>query len=118
MNLMIPMLLALNLGVFAWLLLRQRRLQQDLSQALNSAEQLGASLGMNLPPQTIDAPLISVAILNPMELAAKESELARRFGNLAPDLVRREVYKQIHQRLSKQLVEQGVVAEVTLHHAR
>jgi len=117
MNLLMQVLLILNLGALTWLLQRQMRLRSDLRSALIQAEQRGASLGMNLPPQPLDSPLISVAILNPMELAAKESELARRFGSLAPDLVRREVYKEIHQRLSRQLIEQGVVAEVTLHHA-
>ena len=50
-----------------------------------------------------------------MELAVRESPLAKAFGSLTPELVRREVYKEIYRRLCVQLQDQGVVAEVRLH---
>lgn len=118
MNVLLLVTVLGNLGFSAWLLQRCRRLRRELAEAQLKMDEYGADAGVNLPPSAGSRPLISVAILNPMELAMKESQLARMFGHLTPELVQREVYREIHQRLSTQLVEQGVVAEVTLHDAR
>lgn len=113
MEILIRVLLLANLAFSMWLLWQYRRMRAELRAALARLEDAvpaGAVLA-----RRERSPLISVAILNPMELAAKESQLARMFGGLTPELVRREVYKEIRRRLSVQLQEQGVVAEVMLH---
>ncbi|MBV8063621.1 MAG: hypothetical protein JOY51_08495 [Nevskia sp.] len=112
-------LIAANALVLAWLYRCQRRLRRDLDVSRGqlaqwNADGLGVLAGTALTALGRPA-LISIEILNAMELAGKESSLARVFGSLAPELIRREVYKQFYQRLSRQLQEQGVVAEVRLH---
>ncbi|MDE0854384.1 MAG: hypothetical protein OSA97_08170 [Nevskia sp.] len=119
MNLLLWCLIAANVTALAWLIRRQRLLRHELAAAQRQLEQWGAAGLGALAPNVFAAlgrpSLISVEILNPMELAMRESPLAKAFGSLTPELVRREVYKEIYQRLCTQLQEQGVVAEVRLH---
>ena len=114
-------LVALNMIGIAWFAWRQQKLQADLRTAHQQITQWNAAA----PPAAVAAAvvalgkpeLISIEILNPLELALRESQLAKVFGSVAPDIVRREVYKEVHKRLCVQLQEQGVIAEVRLHHA-
>ena len=59
--------------------------------------------------------LISIEILNPIELAGTRGRLAGLAGTLAPGLTRRLVYDQVVKTLRQQLAEQRVVADVRLH---
>ena len=59
--------------------------------------------------------LISIEILNPIELAGTRGRLAGLAGTLAPGLTRRLVYDQVVKTLRQQLAEQQVVADVRLH---
>jgi len=119
MNFLSIVLAAANAAALAWLWWRHRGLRRDLDAGRRQLEEWNAAGVGKVAPAALavlgHAPLISVEILNPMELAAKESALAKAFGSLTPELVRREVYKQFYQRLCLQLQEQGVVAEVRLH---
>ncbi|HWY24197.1 MAG TPA: hypothetical protein VNX47_04720 [Nevskia sp.] len=119
MNLLTMILIAANAAVLACLWLRHLALRRDLDAGRRQLEQWNAAGVGALAATALTAlgrpSLISVEILNPMELAVKESALAKAFGSLTPDLVRREVYKEIYRRLCVQLQEQGVVAEVRLH---
>jgi hypothetical protein len=117
MNLILGLLVVTNLGVAALLWQRFQRMSNELAALRIRQDGLGADIGLNLRTPAGAVPMISVAVLNVMELARQESQLARAFGHLTPKLVQREVYREIHRRLSQQLREQGVVAEVTLHHA-
>ena len=119
MNVLVWCLIVVNftaLGLFVW---RHFRLRRDLDTARKQLDQWGAAGLGTLASSVFSAlgrpSLISVEILNPMELAVRESPLAKTFGSLTPDLVRREVYKEIYKRLCVQLQDQGVVAEVRLH---
>jgi hypothetical protein len=58
--------------------------------------------------------LITIEILNPFELAQKQSRLAGTFGVLAPSLLRQEVLRQAVARIRQQLEAEGVQAEVRL----
>ncbi|HEV7206842.1 MAG TPA: hypothetical protein VGN18_19715 [Jatrophihabitans sp.] len=62
--------------------------------------------------------LISVEILNPIELAGTRGRIVGIAGSLAPGLTRRIVYDQTLKILRRQLVEQQVVADVRLHTLR
>jgi hypothetical protein len=113
MDLLVGALLLANILVSAWLLRRQLATGRELLRTQAAVEGLGG-----LPaaaPLPRNGGLISVEILNPMELAVRDSRLARAFGSLTPELVRREAYREITRRLIVQLKEQGVVAEVRLH---
>jgi hypothetical protein len=104
-------LLVVNILVSAWLLWRQLRLRRELRTAQLAVAGLGAA---PLPPPRPGS-LIAVEVLNPMELALRDSRLARSFGSLAPELVRREVYREVSKRMAVQLQEQGVVADLKIH---
>lgn len=59
--------------------------------------------------------LISIEILNPIELAGTRGFLARVAGSLAPRIVRRAVYDETLKQLRQQLKDEHVVADVRLH---
>jgi hypothetical protein len=59
--------------------------------------------------------LITVELLNPMQLAAKESWFARQFGTLTPALVHKLVYAQARDRVEQQMPNFGATAEVKVH---
>lgn len=59
--------------------------------------------------------LITVELLNPMELATKESWIARQFGSLTPALVHKLVYDQARDRVEGQMPNFGAKAEVKVH---
>jgi hypothetical protein len=62
--------------------------------------------------------IISVEILNPIELAGTRGRVIGIAGSLAPGLTRRVVYDQAMKTLRRQLAEQRVVADVRLHTLR
>lgn len=62
--------------------------------------------------------LLSVEIQNPLQLAAKEMAAGGLFGHLAPETVRREVYRQAAKILREELEKWGIVSEVRVHAAR
>jgi hypothetical protein len=120
-DIIILCLIVVNLAVTAWFLRRHFKLRHELDAAQKQIAQWNAAgLGpaVSATIAALDRPtLISIEVLNPLELAAKESRLAKTFGALTPDLVRREVYKQVYEHMCKELQDYGVIAEVRLHHA-
>lgn len=68
-----------------------------------------------LPP-AIPRPVISIKILNPFELAARESRLAEPIAMLAPQIIEHIVYRRTVEILIEQLRERGVEAQVQTHH--
>jgi hypothetical protein len=63
--------------------------------------------------------VISIEILNPLELAAAtRGRLAGIAGSIAPGLIRRVVYDQTVKQLRRQLGEEHVAADVRLHIVR
>ncbi|TSE01983.1 hypothetical protein FOS14_00900 [Skermania sp. ID1734] len=60
--------------------------------------------------------LLSVEILNPIELATSQAKFAGAVaGSLVPGLVRQIVYEQAAKILNEELPKQGVKAEVRIH---
>ena len=114
------LLLALNLllviGVLAWsfaLLARLRRLESANAALLVELGAQPADLKKELADKK--AMLLIVEILNPMELARKESWFAGVAGSLAPGMVRRIVYKRTRSMMLEQLELFHVKAEVRQH---
>ena len=56
--------------------------------------------------------LISIEILNPLQLAANENSLAGTLGSLSPNLIRKVVYDRAADIMRTQLVEKGVDADL------
>lgn len=66
---------------------------------------------------TRDRRLITVEILNPLQLAANESRAAGAFGRVAPTTVTRIVYEQAAKQILAELANQGVEAQVRVRSA-
>ena len=117
-----PLLIALVLivAVLGW---RLRHLSRLMSRMETELSALAGARGLEGPDiEALLAPerpsLITIEILNPFELALRESRLAGTLGSLAPSLVRQEVLRQATVRVREQLAEQGVEAEVQLVRGR
>lgn len=62
--------------------------------------------------------LITVEVLNPIELVSTRGRVAGLAGSLAPGIARRVVYDQILKTLRRELADKHVVADVRLHQLR
>jgi hypothetical protein len=62
--------------------------------------------------------LISVEVLNPIELVGSRGRVAGLAGSLAPGIARRVVYDQVLKTLRRELADKQVIADVRLHHLR
>lgn len=105
------------LGWRFWALSRlMNRLEAELATLASARVLEGPDIEALLAPER--PTLIAIEILNPFELAMRESRLAGPFGSLAPAMLRQEVYRQATERVREQLAAQGVQAEVTLVRGR
>ena len=107
----VQILMLITLGV---LLLRVRRLR---TRALDGEHLLSQTDGIEIGPRIADGGgrLITVEILNPLEVAAKRVRLASVAGSVAPDLIGKVVYEQTARIMRRQLEMHGVEAEVRIH---
>lgn len=60
-------------------------------------------------------PLIVIDILNALELAAQQSWFADKFGSLAPEGIRRLVFKRALEMTELELLKHGVKGQVRIH---
>jgi hypothetical protein len=100
----------LALGAAAWLAVRPRRHPEPDPVVAAAVEAMR-------PPVSSSGTrrVITVEILNPIELAGTRGRLAGIAGSFAPGITRRLVYDQAIRTLRQQLVEQRVVADVRMH---
>lgn len=104
----------ISLGVLAWYLLRP-------ADEPAPDDQLAASLNAALRPSASSSGtrrLITIEILNPIELAGTRGRLAGIAGSLAPGITRRVVYEQALKMVRRHLTAERVVADVRLHVTR
>lgn len=64
---------------------------------------------------TSQTELISIQLLNPMELAMQQSKLASALGSLSPSLLRRIVHNEAIKITRRELERHGAKAQVRLH---
>lgn len=64
-----------------------------------------------------DAMVLSVEVLNPLELARANSRIGSSLAGVAPGLVRKRVYQQVARELGDELAERGVEANIEIHRA-
>lgn len=107
--------LAFNLLALGLLLARVRKLSSEIKELRALGDEVLAPAP--IPPELIQmardgAALVSIRILNPMELAAHKSWLAGVAARVSPKLVRRLVSQEVAKTVRQELPKYGVVAEV------
>lgn len=113
MTVLIVLLVLLLLGLCAALLLVLRRLQLQLDDLHARLQASPALLPSSVAPA--GKARIVIEILNPFELAARETRLATAAARLAPKMIERIVYDRAAILIAQQMAEQGVEAEVKTH---
>lgn len=110
-------LMLLALGLLLWQFDRLGKRLHKMEQALLTLQGEKATF----PPDFRkllsggQTELISIQILNPMELAAQQSKLASALGNLTPSLIRRIVHNEAIKITRRELERHGAKAQVRLH---
>lgn len=105
-----------------WLAWRLRSLRRDYRLLHEQLVEANAALGTVAPDlQALlgsePATIISIEILNPMQLAAQESWFADKFGSLTPALIRRIVYDRALKICEETLTRFGAEAQVQIRRA-
>jgi hypothetical protein len=88
------------------------QLQQDRASLASAWQEAGADAQRLLPAGTA---LLSIEILNPTQLAARESRFAGVLGQVTPTLLRKIVYERMRDQLRQDLPQHGVEADIRLH---
>lgn len=112
----VPLILLFNLVALAVLLFRFARLRGEVAQLRARSDALASGCA-EVPPEVRQlaregASMLSIRILNPMELAAQKHWVAGVAGRLTPGLVRRIVSQEAAKIVRQELPKYGVVAEV------
>jgi hypothetical protein len=103
-----------TLGVLAWFLLRtpeHPRPDRSIATAIDGSPPLGTST-------TATRRVITIEILNPIELAGTRGRIVGIAGSLAPGITRRIVYDQAIKTMKRHLADEKVVADVRVHTVR
>jgi len=111
MSVLIALLITALIGLSAWLIYTLDRMQRKLA-ALH--ERLNATPALPLAAAGGKS-RIAIEILNPFELAARETRFAGAAAKLAPKMIERIVYERAAVMIAQQMAEQGVKAEVKTH---
>jgi ABC-type enterobactin transport system permease subunit len=108
----LALLIVTNLLTVALLIVRGRRrrvaeLGDDVAEVFTAPRPSGVT--------TRSRRLITIEVLNPIELVGTRGRVAGLAGSLAPGLARRLVYDQVLKTLRRELADKQVVADVRLH---
>lgn len=110
----LSLLVVLLSAALGWALLRLQRRVDALHTQIGD----GASAVPSPPPGSGRVrPVIKIEILNPFELAVRDTPLAGPAARLAPRMIERIVYSRAAMQIAEQLKAQGVDAQVTTHGA-
>lgn len=122
MEILLAVLLGLNLAALVALSLMLRAVSRRTARA---EEAIGELEPYRPLPEELEAAftagsrrVITVEILNPLELAASRNRFGGIAGAVAPRALRKLVYEQTVREMREQMVDEGVAAEVGLHVAR
>lgn len=120
---MIKVFALLNLLILGFLAWRYWRMREEIASLRARAEALDPNMGA-IPPELAElfredkSRILAIEILNPMELAAKESWFAGALGTISPGLLRKLVYERTAKIMQDQLKDFGVEAQVSIHRGR
>lgn len=115
MNLVLIAVLCINLLALAALGVAFLRLRREIAALRARSQSLSQTPGVPAELAKMareGAALLSIRILNPMELAAQKHWLAGAAGRITPRIVRNIVCQEAAKIVSQELPKYGVVAEV------
>ena len=119
MTALVIVLLLTNVATLAVvaLLVRRRRSEPVAELDIRVTETLASASRSVAPGSSVGRTrrVISVEILNPIELASGRGRMFGIAGSFVPHLTRRIVYDQTARQLREQLTAHNVVADVRIH---
>lgn len=106
-------------GLTAYVLMRRQAQALEMRIADLAAELDTIADAPPAPPVPAvpSRPIITIEILNPLELASSQVRAASLVGSWKPETITKIVYNEAVKQISAQLAEEGVVAEVLIHAA-
>lgn len=104
-------------GLTAYVLMRRQAMALERRIADLAAELDTIADAPPAPPVPAipNRPIITVEILNPIELATSQVRAAALVGSWKPDMITKIVYEEAVKQMCAQFAEEGVVAEVLIH---
>ena len=107
MAFLIALALLILIALSAWALVclraQRRRVQHALARVADP----------EMPPPEM---LMTVRVLNPIDVARRESAGARLVGDYMPETVRRIVFRQLTTELDEALSERGIESEISVEY--
>lgn len=103
--------------VIAFLGWRLQALKREFAALDQRLAETGQSLGASKPDldrllgQNTET-VVTIEILNPLQLAARQNWFADKFGGLSPGLIRRIVYDKTRKQCAEILAQMGAEAKV------
>lgn len=111
MLIILALLLILLTAVLLLLLRYTLQQKQALQAALSDMKQLSEdSDSLRTDPEMV----LTIKVLNPIEVAKRESRSARIVAPHMPVTVRKMVYKQVMRELGMELTERGIESEINV----
>ena len=107
MSFLITLVLLTMVGLSGWTLYCLRQQRRRVEHALMRVAD------PELPPPEM---LMTVRVLNPIEVARRESAGARLVGDYMPETVRRIVFRQLTSELDEALSERGIESEISVEY--
>jgi|SRR5690606_14934495 len=74
----------------------------------------GVSLRQLSKPDSDSPPEIRIQVLNPLEVAEKESAFGRFLGKVSPSLISRQVYLKTAEAISHEFRQRGIRARIDI----
>lgn len=101
------LVLVLLIGLSGWTLFQLRQHRRRIQHALARVAD------PEMPPPEM---LMTVRVLNPIDVARRESTGARLVGDYMPETVRRIVFRQLTSELDEALSERGIESEISVEY--
>ena len=99
--------LLILISLSGWILYRLREQRQRVQHALARVAD---------PEVPLPEMLMTVRVLNPIDVARRESAGARLVGDYMPETVRRIVFRQLTAELDEALSERGIESEISVEY--
>ncbi|MGO3295451.1 MAG: hypothetical protein ACTILN_07250 [Marinobacter sp.] len=100
------MFLAVFSGFLCWQVMEQRKIIARMMAQTMEGDQISA---LDKEPEMV----LLLKVLNPIEVAKRESRSARVMADKLPVMVRKMVYQGVMKELEEELVERGI--DVDMH---